>query len=36
VFRITGLSEATEYEIKVAGRTSVGEGPYRTRYEYTG
>ena len=36
VFRITGLSEATEYEIKVAGRTSVGEGPYRTRYENTG
>lgn len=24
---ITNLTEATSYEIKVAGRTSVGEGP---------
>ena len=36
VLRITGLSEATTYEIKVAGRTSVGEGPLRTRYVSTG
>ena len=36
VLRITGLSEATTYEIKVAGRTSVGEGPLRTTYESTG
>ena len=33
---ITGLFEATTYEIKVAGRTSVGEGPLRTTYESTG
>jgi len=36
VLRITGLSEATRYEIKVAGRTSVGEGPLSTIYERTG
>jgi len=30
ILRITGLLEATTYEIKVAGRTSVGEGPLRT------
>jgi len=36
VLRITGLSEATTYEIKVAGHTSVGEGPFRTTYESTG
>jgi len=36
VLRITGLMEATRYEIKVAGRTSVGEGPLRTRYVSTG
>ena len=36
VLRITGLSEATRYEIKVAGRTSVGEGPLRTTYVNTG
>jgi len=36
VLRITGLSQATKYKIKVAGRTSVGEGPYRTRYVSTG
>jgi len=36
VLRIKGLSEATTYEIKVAGRTSVGEGPFRTRYVSTG
>jgi len=36
VLRITGLSEATRYEIKVAGRTSVGEGPLRTGYFSTG
>ncbi|XP_020604184.1 MAM and fibronectin type III domain-containing protein 1-like [Orbicella faveolata] len=35
VLRITGLMEATRYEIKVAGRTSVGEGPLRTRYVST-
>jgi len=35
VLRITGLSEATKYEIKVAGRTSVGEGPLRTTYQST-
>ena len=36
VLRITGLLEGTTYEIKVAGRTSAGEGPLRTKYEYTG
>ena len=36
VLRITGLLEATKYVIKVAGRTSVGEGPLRTRDDYTG
>jgi len=36
VLRITGLMEATRYEIKVAGRTSAGEGPLRTTYESTG
>ena len=36
VLRITGLSEATRYEIKVAGRTSVGEGPFRTISQSTG
>ena len=36
VLRITGLIKATRYEIKVAGRTSVGEGPLRTTYESTG
>ena len=36
VLRITGLLEATRYEIKVAGRTSAGEGPLRTAYGYTG
>ena len=36
VLRITGLSEATRYEIKVAGRTSVGEGPLLTTYVNTG
>ena len=34
--RITGLSEATRYEIKVAGRTSAGEGPLRTKTVNTG
>ena len=36
VLRIIGLMEATTYEIKVAGRTSVGEGPLSTTYESTG
>ena len=36
VLRLTGLSEATGYVIKVAGRTSGGEGPFRTKYQYTG
>ena len=36
VSRITGLLEATRYEIKVAGRTSVGEGPFHTTYVSTG
>ena len=36
VLRIRDLIETTRYEIKVAGRTSVGEGPLRTTYEYTG
>ena len=36
VLKMTGLMEATNYEIKVAGRTSVGEGPLRTTYESTG
>ena len=36
VLRIRGLLEATTYEIKVAGRTSVGEGPLRTTYKSTG
>ena len=36
VLRITGLLEATTYEIKVAGRTSVGEGPLSTTYGSTG
>ena len=36
VLRLTGLSEATTYEIKVAGRTSVGEGPFRTISQSTG
>ena len=36
VLRITDLMEVTTYEIKVAGRTSVGEGPLRTTYESTG
>lgn len=33
---ITGLMEATEYEIKVTGRTSVGEGAERSTYAETG
>ena len=33
---ITGLMEATRYEIKVAGRTSVGEGAERSTYAETG
>jgi len=36
VLRITGVSEAMRYEIKVAGRTSVGEGPLHTTYVITG
>ena len=36
VLRITDLMEATTYEIKVAGRTSAGEGPLQTTYESTG
>ena len=36
VLRIRGLLEATTYEIKVAGRTSIGEGPSRVTYESTG
>jgi len=36
VLKITGLMEATTYEIKVAGRTAVGEGPLHTTYESTG
>jgi len=36
ILRITGLMEATRYEIKVADRTSVGEGPLSTTYESTG
>ena len=36
VLIITGLSEGTRYEIKVAGRTSVGKGPLSTTYQYTG
>ena len=36
VLRITGLLEAATYEIKVAGRTSVGEGPSNTTYVSTG
>ena len=35
-FRITGLLEDTTYEIKVAGLTSIGEGPSRVTYESTG
>lgn len=33
---ITGLMEATRYEIKVAGRTSVGEGAERSTNAETG
>ena len=36
VLRITGLLEFTTYEIKVAGRTSVGEGPSNSTYVSTG
>ena len=36
VLSITGLREATEYVIRIAGRTSVGVGPFRNTYEYTG
>ena len=36
VLRITDLMEATTYEIKVAGRTSVGEGPSNYTKEHTG
>ena len=36
VLRITGLLETTTYEIKVAGRTFVGEGPLSTTYVSTG
>ena len=36
VFAITGLKEATTYQIKVTGRTSVGEGAGRYRYAETG
>ena len=34
--RLTGLSEGTRYQIKVAGRTSVGEGPFHTTSQSTG
>ena len=33
---LTGLQEATRYEIRVAGRTSVGEGASRVTYGETG
>ena len=33
---ITGLMEATEYEIKVAGRTAAGKGAERSTYAETG
>lgn len=33
---MTGLKKATTYEIKVTGRTSVGEGADRYIYPYTG
>ena len=33
---LTGLKEGTTYEIKVAGRTSVGEGASRSTYAQTG
>ena len=33
---IIALREATRYEIKVAGRTSVGVGSFSNMYEYTG
>ena len=33
---LTGLEEATRYQIKVAGRTSVGEGSSRYTYADTG
>ena len=36
VLGLTGLTEAATYEIKVAGRTSAGEGPFSTVYENTG
>ena len=36
VFTMTGLKKATTYEIKVTGRTSVGEGADRYIYPYTG
>ena len=36
VMNITGLRAATRYVVKVAGRTSVGVGPFRYTYEYTG
>ena len=36
VFTMTGLKKATTYEIKVTGRTSVGEGPGRYIHVHTG
>ena len=36
VFTMTGLKKATTYEIKVTGRTSVGEGAGRYIYVHTG
>lgn len=36
VFTMTGLKKATTYEIKVTGRTSVGEGAGRYIYAQTG
>ena len=33
---LTGLQEATRYQMKVAGRTSVGEGASRYTYADTG
>ena len=36
VLRIADLLEATTYEIRVAGRTSVGEGLLRTTSDHTG
>ena len=36
VFTITGLKKVTIYEVKVTGRTSVGEGAEHYIYPHTG